>query len=264
MGIITKPFSFEGIRRRRIAEEGAQAFKEAVDTLIAVSNDRLLVLTDKKLTMSGAFALADEVVGTTVQSISGTLTSPGLLTLSFGETRRLLATGGRAAIGIGRAKGVGRAAAAASQALNSPLLEGGPAGAGSLLFTFAGGNYTSFEVAQAAAAVMTSAGEGNSTCLGTRVDAGLGDEVEVLVLATGIHQGPHASWGMWQPPSGPPNSGPPPSDQRIPRRPPMNPAAGAAQAARPEPSPHEAEAVGSISVPWLRPDRSTQGGTYPR
>ncbi len=262
VGVITKPFSFEGRSRQRSADQGARAFKVEADTLIALSNDRLLVMADKKLTMSTAFALADQVMGTAIRSISGILTAPGLLTLSFGEMRRLLATGGRAAIGIGRASGPGRAAA--SRALNSPLLEGGPAGADSLLFTFAGGNYTSFEVTQAAAAVMAAAGGGNSACLGARIDAGLGDEVEVLVLATGIHEGPHTQRNPWLPPGGPPNSGPSPSDQRIPRRPPMNPSAGAAQAAPSEPIPYEADAVGAIGVPWLRPDRPAQGGAHPR
>jgi cell division protein FtsZ len=200
VGVITKPFSFEGNRRRRIADEGAAAFKESMDTVIVLSNDRLLHLGDKKLTMSKAFALADEVIGTTIQSIAGTLTAPGLLTLSFAEMRRLLALGGRTAIGIGRASGVGRAAAAATRALQSPLLERGPEGADSLLFTFAGGNYTSFEVAQATATIMAAAGGGNSTCMGTRVDAGLGKEVEVLVLATGIQDEPQTRRDSGQPP----------------------------------------------------------------
>ena len=214
--------------------------------------------------MVTAFAVADDVLGTAIRSISGTLTAPGLLNLSFVEMRRLLATGGRAAIGIGRASGPGRACAAALQALNSPLLEAAPADAASLLFTFAGENYTSFEVAQAAATVMAAAGGGNSTCLGTRIDAGLHGEVEVLVLATGIQDNPRTTWDTWQPPSEPPLGGPPPSNQRIPRRPPMNPSAGAAQAAPPAPIPYEADAVGSISVPWSRPDRPSQDWVHPR
>ena len=133
-----------------------------------------------------------------------------------------------------------------------------------MLFTFAGGNYTSFEVGQAAATIMAVAKGGNSTCLGTRTAGGLGDEVEVLVLATGIQDGPQTRQDLRQPPSGSPPGGLPPADQRIARRPPMNPAAGAAQAALPEPLPDEAEAVGSIRVPWLRPDRPTQGGAHPR
>jgi cell division protein FtsZ len=264
VGVVTKPFNFEGTRRRRVADNGAQALRESVDTLIAVPNDRLLTMADKKTTMSTAFALADDLLGTAIQSISGIFTTPGLLTLSFSEARRLLMTRGYTAIGFGRASGKDRAAAAAMQALRSPLLEDALAGADSVLFTFAGSRYTSAEVVQAAVKVMAAAKGGNSTWLGTRVAEGLNDEVEVLVLATTGQSGPRTRWDIMQPPNGPPDGGPPPADQRIARRPPMNPSAGAAQMPLPEPIPNEADAVGSIAVPWIQPNRSTEGGVSPR
>ncbi|HEY7959032.1 MAG TPA: cell division protein FtsZ, partial [Sphingomicrobium sp.] len=123
VGVITKPFSFEGSRRRRIADEGATALKEWVDTLITVPNDRLIQLADKRMTASKAFALADEILRAGIQGISDTITIPGLINLDFADVKSVMQVRGNALMGTGRASGENRAVEAANKAIASPLLE---------------------------------------------------------------------------------------------------------------------------------------------
>jgi cell division protein FtsZ len=231
--------------------------------VITIPNNQLLFLGDAKLTMPMAFALADEVIGTAVQSVSGTITAPGLLHVAFAEVKRLLATGGSAAIGVGRASGTDRAASAARGALRSPLIDTALRSADSLLFTLAGSDFTLFEIAEAAATIMAEANGRNAACIGTVTDHNLGQDLQVMVLATGTHDMPNKGSETRQHPTDPPSGGPPPSDQRIPRRPPLSPFAGSAEAIPPASSRDEIDAVATIGVPWLPPNTSRPGGVSP-
>ncbi|HWE63757.1 MAG TPA: cell division protein FtsZ [Chloroflexota bacterium] len=186
VGVITKPFSIEGTRRRRIADEGGASFKEKVDTLITVPNDRLLALADKKMTISMAFALADDVLRQGIQGISDTITVPGLINLDFADVKSVMSQAGSALIGIGRASGDNRAVDAARQAIASPLLDVSMEGARGVLFNVTGSDYTLMEVNDAAQIIQEAADPDANIIFGAVLDDSMEGEIQITVIATGF------------------------------------------------------------------------------
>jgi cell division protein FtsZ len=189
VGIITKPFGFEGSRRREQAEEGVHALADEVDTLIVVPNNRLLSVLDKNTSMVEAFEVADDVLRQGVQGISDLVTLPGLINLDFADVRTIMSDAGDALLGIGMATGDRRAIAAAQQAADSPLLETSMDGARSILLSITGGRDLSlWEVNEAAKAVAEAAHPEANIIFGAMVDEKLDDAVWVTVVATGYGQ----------------------------------------------------------------------------
>jgi len=186
IGVVTTPFLFEGQRRRRLADAGAAALKGAVDTLIVVPNDRLLQLADKRTTLEGAFALADDVLRQGIQGISDTITIPGLINVDFADVRAIMRDAGSALLAIGRGWGDNRAVEAARAAVSSPLLGVSIAGARGVLLTVTGADYTLFEVNAAAQLIQEAADPEANIIFGAVIDAAMGDEIQVTVIATGF------------------------------------------------------------------------------
>jgi cell division protein FtsZ len=240
VGVITKPFSFEGNRRRRIADEGAAAFKEKVDTLITVPNDRLLHLADKKMTMNMAFALADDVLRAGIQGISDTITVPGLINLDFADVKSVMSSAGSALMAIGRASGDSRATDAARQAIASPLLDVSIEGARGVLLNITGSDFTLFEVHEAAAIVQEAADPDANIIFGAVIDDTMEGEIQITVIATGFdgrpqgtavvrpatqqQQLPQRPMGMQQPEAPRMEPIPQPREVREPARQPQQPA----------------------------------------
>jgi cell division protein FtsZ len=202
VGVITKPFTFEGNRRRRLADEGAATLKEKVDTLITVPNDRLLHLSDKKMTMSAAFALADDVLRQGIQGISDTITVPGLVNLDFADVKSVMCEAGSALMAIGRATGDNRAVEAARAAVSSPLLDVSIEGAKGVLFNITGSDYTIFEVNEAAQIIQEAADPDANIIFGAVVDETMQSELQITVIATGFDgrssRGPQARLAQQQ------------------------------------------------------------------
>ncbi len=186
VGVVTKPFAFEGSRRRSAAEEGVNALKDRVDALITIPNDRLLSIADQKMSMTDAFALADEVLHQGIQGISDTITKPGMINLDFADVKAIMSHAGSALMAIGRAAGENRAAEAAQAAISSPLLEVSITGAKGVLFNIAGSDYTLFEVNQAARVIQEAADQDANIIFGAVIDERLGDEIQITVIATGF------------------------------------------------------------------------------
>jgi cell division protein FtsZ len=186
VGIVTKPFGFEGSRRRSQADDGVQALADEVDTLIVVPNDRLLSVLDRGTSMVDAFRVADDVLRQGVQGISDLVTLPGLINLDFADVRTIMSDAGSALLGIGMGVGERRAIDAAEQAVASPLLETSMEGARSILLSITGGNNLSlWEVNEAAKAVSEAAHPDANIIFGAMVDEKLDDQVWVTVVATG-------------------------------------------------------------------------------
>ena len=186
VGIVTKPFGFEGARRLQQAERGIQALAEEVDTLIVVPNNRLLSVLDKSTSMVEAFNVADDVLRQGVQGISDLITLPGLINLDFADVRTIMSDAGPALLGIGMGTGPDRALEAAQQAVSSPLLETSVDGARALLLSITGGTDLSlWEINEAAKAVQEAAHPDANIIFGAMVDDQLGDQVWVTVVATG-------------------------------------------------------------------------------
>jgi len=186
VGIVTKPFGFEGSRRRSQADDGVQALADEVDTLIVVPNDRLLSVLDRGTSMVDAFRVADDVLRQGVQGISDLVTLPGLINLDFADVRTIMSDAGNALLGIGMGIGERRAIDAAEQAVASPLLETSMEGARSILLSITGGNNLSlWEVNEAAKAVSEAAHPDANIIFGAMVDEKLDDQVWVTVVATG-------------------------------------------------------------------------------
>ena len=186
VGIVTKPFGFEGSRRRSQADDGVQALADEVDTLIVVPNDRLLSVLDRGTSMVDAFRVADDVLRQGVQGISDLVTLPGLINLDFADVRTIMSDAGSALLGIGMGVGDRRAIDAAEQAVASPLLETSMEGARSILLSITGGNNLSlWEVNEAAKAVSEAAHPEANIIFGAMVDEKLDDQVWVTVVATG-------------------------------------------------------------------------------
>jgi cell division protein FtsZ len=186
VGIVTKPFSFEGARRAMQADQGVEELAAEVDTLITIPNSRLLTVLDKKTSMLDAFRVADDVLRQGVQGISDLITLPGLINLDFADVRTIMARAGSALLGIGMGAGETRAMDAASRAVESPLLETSVDGAQSILLSITGGpDLSLWEVNEAAKAVAEAAHPDANIIFGAMVDERLGDEVWITVVATG-------------------------------------------------------------------------------
>jgi cell division protein FtsZ len=191
VGIVSKPFGFEGSRRARAAEDGIAALADEVDTLIVVPNNRLLTVLDKGTSMTEAFRVADDVLRQGVQGISDLITLPGLINLDFADVRTIMSEAGPALLGIGMGSGEKRATDAAEQAVSSPLLETTLDGAKSILLSITGGSDLSlWEVNEAAQAVAAAAHPEANIIFGAMVDESLGEQVWITVVATGYGDKP--------------------------------------------------------------------------
>lgn len=191
VGIVTKPFSFEGRTRRNQAEQGIELLSQKVDTLIVIPNDRLLEIVDKKTSMIDAFRIADDTLRQGIQGVTDLITTSGLINLDFADIRTVMKDAGTAMMGIGIARGENRASDAAMQATNSNLLESSIAGASRILFSIAGGpDLTLTEVDEAARIVEACADENANIIYGQIVDEAMGDEIRITVIATGFKMNP--------------------------------------------------------------------------
>ena len=187
IGVVTKPFGFEGQRRKLIAEKSAEELKAKVDTLITIPNDRLRDVVQKNTSILDAFRVVDDVLRQGVQGISDIITVPGLINLDFADVRAIMKDAGSALMGIGRASGENRAVEAARQAIASPLLEVNINGAQGILFNITGSaNLTLFEVTEAAEEIRAAADPEANIIFGTSFNERLGEEVQITVIATGF------------------------------------------------------------------------------
>ena len=189
IGVVTRPFTFEGAKRAQSAEAGISNLKEHVDTLIVIPNDRLLQIVDKRASLQDAFRTADDVLRQGIQGISELITVPGLINLDFADVRTIMSEGGAALMAVGRANGEDRARAAAEQAISSQLLDITIDGAHGILFNVTGGpNLSLFEVNQAAAIIKETAHPDVNLIFGAVIDPTIGDELRVTVIATGFER----------------------------------------------------------------------------
>jgi cell division protein FtsZ len=187
VGVVTKPFSFEGRRRAEIASRGVDELRDEVDTLIVIENDRLLQVVEKRTSILDAFTLADDVLRQGVQGITDLITIPGLVNLDFADVRTIMNEAGSALMGIGTAGGENRATEAARSAVSSPLLESSIEGATGILLNVTGGpDIGLFEVNEAAQVVTSAADQNANVIFGAVIDEALKDEVRVTVIATGF------------------------------------------------------------------------------
>ncbi|NBQ43063.1 MAG: cell division protein FtsZ [Mycobacteriaceae bacterium] len=187
VGVVTRPFSFEGKRRSNQAETGISSLRESCDTLIVIPNDRLLQMGDAGVSLMDAFRSADEVLLNGVQGITDLITTPGLINVDFADVKGIMSGAGTALMGIGSARGDGRALKAAEIAINSPLLEASMEGAQGVLMSIAGGSDLGlFEINEAASLVQDAAHPEANIIFGTVIDDSLGDEVRVTVIAAGF------------------------------------------------------------------------------
>ncbi len=187
IAVVTKPFTFEGAQRRRIADEGYEKLLKYVDAIITIPNDRVLQIIDKKTALIDAFKVVDDVLRQGVQGIAELITIPGLINVDFADVKAIMESSGSALMGIGRATGENRAVEAAKQAIASPLLELSIDGARGILFTISGGSSLGMhEVAEAAKIITGSADEDAKVIFGANIDDSLGDEIRITVVATGF------------------------------------------------------------------------------
>jgi cell division protein FtsZ len=187
VGVVTKPFGFEGSQRGRQAEEGITRLREVVDTLIVIPNDKLLAIVERRTSILDAFRMADDVLRQGVQGITDLITIPGLINLDFADVRTIMSNAGSALMGIGSGSGESRAAEAARQAISSPLLEQSVEGATGILLNITGGRDLGlFEVNEAAEIVQAAASADANIIFGTVTDDDMGEDVRVTVIATGF------------------------------------------------------------------------------
>ena len=187
IGVVTRPFAFEGKRRSAQADKGIDSLKQEVDTLIIIPNDRLLQVAERTTSMLDAFKLADQVLLQGVQGITDLITIPGLINLDFADVRATMREAGTALMGIGQARGEDRAVAAAKEAISSPLLEASVDGARGVLLNISGGSDLGlFEVNEAAEVIASAAHQDANIIFGAVIDDALGDEVRVTVIAAGF------------------------------------------------------------------------------
>ncbi|QNE22155.1 cell division protein FtsZ [Kribbella qitaiheensis] len=190
IGVVTRPFSFEGKRRATQAEDGIAALREEVDTLIVIPNDRLLTISDRAVSVLDAFKQADQVLLQGVSGITDLITTPGLINVDFADVKAVMSNAGSALMGIGSSRGEDRAVAAAEAAISSPLLEASIEGAHGVLLSIAGGSDLGlFEINEAAQLVSESAHTDANIIFGAVIDDALGDEVRVTVIAAGFDGG---------------------------------------------------------------------------
>ena len=188
VGVVTKPFAFEGKRRRAQAEKGIEFLTQKVDTIIVIPNDKLLQVVDKKCSLSDAFGKADDVLRQGIKGISDLIQIPGLINLDFADVKTIMTEQGEALMGIGIATGENRAADAAKMAINSPLLETSIDGAKGILLNISGSaNLSLFEINEAAEIISDAADPDANIIFGSVIDESLGDSVQVTVVATGFN-----------------------------------------------------------------------------
>jgi cell division protein FtsZ len=188
VGVVTRPFEFEGATRSQAAEEGIDRLREMVDTLIVIPNERLLSIVERRTSILDAFREADNVLRQGVQGITDLITIPGLINLDFADVRTVMSDAGTALIGIGMANGENRAVEAAKEAISSPLLEESVEGASGILLNVTGAHDLGlFEVNEAAEIIASAADANANIIFGAVIDDGLQDEVRVTVIATGFH-----------------------------------------------------------------------------
>jgi cell division protein FtsZ len=191
VAVVTRPFAFEGLERRAIADAGYDRMIEVVDTIITIPNDRILQIIDRKTALLDAFEIADDVLRQGVQGISEIITVPGLINVDFADVRAIMSNRGSALMGIGRGQGENRAAEAAKAAIASPLLEVSIDGAKGILFTITGGsNLGMYEVSEAAKVVTQSADPHAKVIFGAIIDETMKDEIKITVVATGFDSRP--------------------------------------------------------------------------
>src|SRR5215475_8381707 len=187
VGVVTKPFNFEGRKRSQQAEQGIETLRDRLDTLIVIENDRLLQVVEKQTSVVDAFRMADDVLRQGVQGITDLITVPGLVNLDFADVRTIMREAGSALMGIGVASGDNRAAEAARAAVSSPLLESSIEGATGILLNITGGSEIGLFEVNEAAEVVTSASDQNANVIfGTVIDESIGGDVQVTVIATGF------------------------------------------------------------------------------
>ncbi len=187
VGVVTKPFSFEGRRRAKLAEEGIKRLRDKVDALIVIPNDRLLEITERQTSMKDAFKLADNVLLQAVQGISDIINLPGLINVDFADVKSVMRSAGNAIMGMGRASGEGRAVSAAKQAINSPLLESTIKGATGIIFNVTGGrDLTLHEVNEAAESIYDQVSDEANIIVGAVIDEKMQGEIQITVIATGF------------------------------------------------------------------------------
>ena len=190
IGVVTRPFGFEGKRRAVQAETGIERLRAEVDTLIVIPNDRLLSISDRSVSVLDAFKAADQVLLSGVQGITDLITTPGLINLDFADVKSVMSGAGSALMGIGSSRGDDRAVAAAEMAISSPLLEASIDGARGVLLSISGGSDLGlFEINEAAQLVSEAAHQDANIIFGAVIDDGLGDEVRVTVIAAGFDGG---------------------------------------------------------------------------
>lgn len=187
VAVVTKPFSFEGLRRKKIGELGIEELKDKVDTLITIPNDRLLQVIDKKTSLNDAFAIVDDVLRQGVQGISDLITLHGIVNVDFADVRSIMKDAGSALMGIGRASGDNRAIEAARAAIDNPLLDVSIEGAKGILFNITGGpDMSMYEIDEAAKAITEAAHPDANTIFGALVDEAMSGEIKITVIATGF------------------------------------------------------------------------------
>ncbi|PWN03583.1 cell division protein FtsZ [Nocardioides silvaticus] len=190
IGVVTRPFAFEGARRKKSADEGIERLREEVDTLIVIPNDRLLQISDRNVSVMDAFRQADQVLLQGVSGITDLITTPGLINVDFADVKAVMSNAGSALMGIGSARGEDRAIAAAEMAVSSPLLEASIDGAHGVLLSVAGGSDLGiFEISQAAGMVADAVHADANIIFGAIIDDALGDEVRITVIAAGFDGG---------------------------------------------------------------------------
>lgn len=189
VGVVTKPFSFEGIRRQKVAELGIAELKDKVDTLIVIPNDRLLQIIDKKTTLTDAFSIVDDVLRQGVQGISDLITLHGIINVDFADVRTIMADAGSALMGIGYGTGDNRAVDAARAAIESPLLEFSIDGAKGILFNITGGpDLGMYEIDEAARVITEAADPEANIIFGAIIDEAMAGEVKITAIATGFDE----------------------------------------------------------------------------
>lgn len=189
VGIVTKPFAFEGSRRSMLAEEGIELLRDEVDTLIVIPNQRLMDVIDRKMTLVEAFKVADGVLGQAVTGIAEIITTPGLVNVDFADVKTIMKDAGSALLGIGTGVGENRAQMAARAAVSSPLLDLSIDGARGVLFNITGGNdLTMFEVDEAARIISSSADPDANIIFGSVIKSEMSDQVRITVIATGFDE----------------------------------------------------------------------------
>jgi len=259
IGVVTRPFGFEGRRRANQAEEGIEALREEVDTLIVIPNDRLLSISDRSVSVLDAFKQADQVLLQGVSGITDLITTPGLINVDFADVKAVMSNAGSALMGIGSARAEDRAVAAAEMAVNSPLLEASIEGAHGVLLSIAGGSDLGlFEINEAAQVISEQAHPDANIIFGAVIDDSLGDEVRVTVIAAGFDGGmPRRREQAMRPQSSAATraaTAPPVAQPITPTSRPERPAPPAPEPTPPAPTP---SATSSVPPASRRPDTRT-------